>query len=392
MPKIDLEQQPAEGAGFAHDIANLAANSLSQQSRTQAQANSETSFTPTSPERPKFRNPLLLYPQLYLQEDDPDEDDPEFARFNAIFGNLPLSSRTFEEIMAEPDNIPASKHSAIEDDFESAELTAAKVYEEEIQKPNSIESIYWRYKYNRRVYRLNHSGSEVSDAEYRSRMSLSKSLYRDPTTAGLGSCYSRPFDRFAKKSSPWTQPEMTAYWDEFEAGQTWYKLHGQKIDVGVSAKGQPLGFLHGGLGQTNLQFAVWEAHIEYDYQQMRADHEEMMADETYRRLVKDEIEEDKEALDWALRLQNAPKGPKRKRDKVEDSPSEEIVDYDHVPSAPLREEAAIKQPTTLPTRRRSYGQIVSSLALRPRGQLEPSASSTKSPVGRYPPRKRLKNN
>jgi hypothetical protein len=102
-------------------------------------------------------------------------------------------------------------------------------YEEILLKVDSMESIFWRYKFDRRIYRF-HNGYCTND-EYPERVGLRKSFYvaldfmflrymTRPNTSGRG-------------FSPWTRPEMLAYWDKEQEGDDWYDTEGHKIQVAV---------------------------------------------------------------------------------------------------------------------------------------------------------------
>jgi hypothetical protein len=193
-------------------------------------------------------------------------------------------------------------------------------------------------------------------------MVLPKCSYIEPSTTELGKCYPRLRDKIGHKPSPWTIPEVRAYWDEYDASIAWYDTDGHLIDVDVNAliekqKDEALVLRGRGnrqIAETGGQFQRWELHIKAEYTRMRADHKERMASKAYRKLVEDEIKEDERALQMALQHRDI--------EHSESDGDEPTV------TAQLRQESAVERPTTRTTRRRSHGQIISPPVVQPASQ------------------------
>jgi hypothetical protein len=121
-----------------------------------------------------------------------------------------------------------------------------------LQEVESPDSVFWRYKYHRRLYRL--KNSFLSNTVYRTNSGLAYSQdhrgrqVKEPTNRAIagnpafaiGDCFSRPWDKrnsqyvnniHSFKPSPWTIPEIRAFYD-FESYREQWLVDNQATNFG----------------------------------------------------------------------------------------------------------------------------------------------------------------
>lgn len=191
----------------------------------------------------------------------------------------------------------------------------------------SPESVFWRYKYFRRLYRLEYGFAQ--DSTYRKNNVATGRERSDREVAadgafGMDNCYSRVRDHtnFTVRNgstnympSPWTIPEIRAYQDFQKEEEDWLVQHADEETEAAS----------------RVQLDLRQEEISKVYTQIQADHEKRLRNRAYKALFLAEAKEDERDVERAINLRSqlliaeARSAPNKRLREVEEDDEEVIA-------------------------------------------------------------------
>jgi len=194
-----------------------------------------------------------------------------------------------------------------------AQTQADEKFREALADATSPESVYWRYKYYRRLHRLDNGFTR--DSVYRSKVlgtrkankiSEKEMAAREPY--GMLNCYSRVKDYRNTKvgrndgknypmTSPWTVPELRAWYDFQEQEEQWCFDHDDLEVEYTVTRGQ-----NGHEQKQKAQYKLREQELLEEHKAIQEDHQQRLSSKSYEALFLAEEEEDKDHLKRAIEL------------------------------------------------------------------------------------------